>query len=623
MEFIWLASALLVPLAFNPWGCNPFALPKASLLRALVLLLGLMALVRGLESGGLASLRRLPLGRAALAFACVLTVATAFSIRPRISLWGSYERQQGLVTLLAYPLLFLLTVPHLRTRAQLERLWTGLVWGSAPVVAYGLLQAAGLGGFAWRTDASPILSTMGRSNFLASYLVLVMPLTAARFLLGQGQAAHAGLLAAQGACLALTGVRAAPLGLAAGALVGFGAWKLAAGHRRAAVLATLTLLVGGGLGLLVLYTSQGGSVAARLTIWRTALSLVPERPWLGYGPETLRPLFLGHFPPELVYYQGREVVVDRAHNLWLDLALNAGIVGVGAFATLLWGFARLAWRGLRGGRKEGILWAALVAACVGHLVDLQFTFEVTATATVFWLALALGAALSRPPGTARGAPPRIPILTYAPAALGTLFLVATLSIRPLWADGACHAAEGAGGYAVRVEAAGRAVRAWPIEPEYWLRRAWLLAEGGRHAEALASLTEAQRLDPADPRLSLAEGTLHLAWEGEAPQALAKAEEAFRTASSLAPDVAGYRAALGSALAHQGRWAEALVEVERAVALDATDGEAYRLLARIYAAMGRETAARWAWQQANRWSQAMVVHERTEEPAPSRGHPSAD
>jgi len=39
LEILWLTAAVVVPLAFNPWGANAFELPKALLLRALMLLM--------------------------------------------------------------------------------------------------------------------------------------------------------------------------------------------------------------------------------------------------------------------------------------------------------------------------------------------------------------------------------------------------------------------------------------------------------------------------------------------------------------------------------------------------------------------------------------------------------
>ena len=142
---------------------------------------------------------------------------------------------------------------------------------------------------------------------------------------------------------------------------------------------------------------RSGSVAARLSIWRAALALWTERPLLGYGPETFAVHFPQVFPAELVYYQGCDVTIDRAHNLWLDLAASTGLAGVVTFAWLCLTWVRLVWRDVRAtqigpSKAVGI---AVIAAAAGHLADMQFSFETSATAAVFWLILALGLARNR------------------------------------------------------------------------------------------------------------------------------------------------------------------------------------------------------------------------------------
>jgi disulfide bond formation protein DsbB len=104
MDIIWLAAAIAVPLALNPWGRNAFELLKAALLLALALVAGLVALVRFIRWS--ASRVEMPcalpwLVRLAMAFGLALLLATILSVNPRLSLWGSYQRQQGLLTLLA------------------------------------------------------------------------------------------------------------------------------------------------------------------------------------------------------------------------------------------------------------------------------------------------------------------------------------------------------------------------------------------------------------------------------------------------------------------------------------------------------------------------------------------
>jgi O-antigen ligase len=570
-----------------------------------------------------------PLLWPALPFGLALALATVLSVNPRASLWGSYERQQGLLTLSAYLALFLLTATGLRTRAQAERLWAALVWGSAPVVAYGFVQAAGLDPLDWRTDAaSPVLSTVGRANFLGSYLVLVVPLTAGRALLARRRWPYLLLLVGQLVCLALTQARGGWVGLGTAALTFGLAWALATRDRRLALAAlALAALVVGLVALLnlpngplaplarlpgldrlaTLTRTDAGSTAARLTTWRATLPLVAVRPWLGYGPETMRMVFVRVFPPQLVYYQGRHVTVDRAHNLWLDLGMSAGLAGVVAFGALLVGFGRLAWRGLwtASDRWERMAWAVLAAAVVGHLADLQFGFDLTTSATVFWLTLALGTSLGRGLvssvlGRAIASKPTA-LLPYLPPALAVLALIGLLCLRPLLADVAYWKSQETTRLLEERQTAGvQAVRLWPLEPEYRLGLAWVLMQGADFTAAEAQLATADRLSPDDPRIWAAWGELYAHWGEVEPGRYVQAEAAYRRALELAPNVATYHTALGLVLAKQDRLEEGMAELERAVALDATDWVAYRHLASLYQVLGRDAEADWAWREAVRW-----------------------
>jgi hypothetical protein len=327
-----------------------------------------------------------------------------------------------------------------------------------------------------------------------------------------------------------------------------------------------------------LAVTDAGSTAARLTIWRATWPLVAARPWLGYGPETMRPIFASVFPPQLVYYQGRHVTVDRAHNLWLDLGMSVGLVGVFAFAALLVGFGRLAWRGLRSSadRWAQVAWVAVAAAVVGHLVDLQFGFDLTASATVFWLVLALSAALRRglsPLAARRPATPRLAVLLlYAAPTAAVLALVGLICLRPLAADAAYwKSQQEANTLEERVSAGRQAVELWPVEPQYRLGLAWVLVQGGDFAAADAQLAVADGLSPDDPKVWAAWGELYALWGELEPPRYAQAETAYRQAVALAPDVATYHAALGLVLAGQGLLKEGAAELERAVDLDARRG----------------------------------------------------
>ncbi|MFO7742673.1 MAG: O-antigen ligase family protein [Anaerolineae bacterium] len=625
-ELLRLLLILSIPLAFNPWGWSAFELPKAVLLRTFVLLLGWRTVVAWLN-GPWSVVRLRPrsgVSRAVLLFALAALASTIFSPDPQTSVWGTLGRQQGLLTTLAYVGIYLITAHELRTHQQVRRLWGVLVWGSVPVVLYGLMQAAGCRPLGWESDgASPVLSTLGRSNFLGSYLVLIVPLTAARAFAARRPFPTVVLLTAQLICAALTLARGAWMGLSAALLIGLLARCHALGRRRAGLTVLAGLILTTGLVLLLLLRPPGialahipgfdrlvalthtdqGSVAARLTIWRATLRLIMARPWLGYGLDTMWTRFMRVFPPELVYYQGRGVVVDRAHNVWLDLGMRMGLVGAVVFAALLVAAFVEVKDALRstGDPEERWLWVALAAALGGHVLDLHVSFALTTTSTVFWVLLAAVTALGRGlDGGEAGRDRQVlaaPRLVYLPPTLVIVALLGQISVRPLAADIAnWRSRRGTSSRETRVETAERAVALWPIEPEYRLRLAELYATGGECTAAEAQMMALKRHRPDDPTVCAAYGTLYAGCG-----APSRAEAAWREAIRLAPNIAAYHVRLGLVLAENGRLDEAADALERVVALDATDGTAYRRLAEVYQVVGREVAAEEARQQAEYWT----------------------
>lgn len=638
-EVLLLVVVFAVPVAVVPWASNAFELPKAALLCFLVLILAALGLGQFLIADRQRRLRwragwRHPLLWPVVAFSLALVLATLQSTNLLVSLRGSYERQQGLLTQLAYPTLLLLTVPLLRTRQQMARLWEALVWTSAPVVAYGLLQALGVDPLGWQTDAtSPVLSTLGRANFLGSYLVLMAPLTGGLLLINRRRSLLALLLLGQLTCLALTLARGAWIGLAAALLTLALAWAWHTGQRRLAAMALGTTLLL--LALLVLLNlpqrplgsladlpgldrlaslsdTRAGSSAARLTIWRATLPLLQARPWLGYGPDTMRTTFAAVYPPQLVYYQGRQTVVDRAHNLWLDLGMSAGLLGILTFTAVLAAFIRMAWRALRAAcdRWTAAAWTALLAAVTGHLVDLQVSFDVTATAATFWLMLALAAALGRPgglPATAKpvsqGNQPGARATGPVGYLLGgiALALAIPLTVQPVLADLAhWQAQQSRQPLTARLEAAERAVRLNPAEPTYRLTLAAVAVQRGDWSAGEAAARQAVALAPDDAVVWAALGDLEARWGALDSSRLAIAEQAYQEASRRAPTIAAYHTARGLILVQQGRLAAGTTTLQRAIDLDATDGVAYAYLGDAWLAQAQIFEALAAYDQAIRW-----------------------
>src|SRR3972149_7904193 len=156
-EMAWLILVVAIPLAVNPWGVQAFDLPKVALLRTVII--GLLAMwLWQRRSAGLPLLthwHRISWGDPRVwAGACCLALvaATATSVDVGLSLWGSHSHQEGLFTLLAYMLLFGLVATQVRSQRQAERLAFAVALGPVPIVAYGLMQGAGLDPVPWHTS---------------------------------------------------------------------------------------------------------------------------------------------------------------------------------------------------------------------------------------------------------------------------------------------------------------------------------------------------------------------------------------------------------------------------------------------------------------------------------------
>jgi hypothetical protein len=448
-ELAGLGLVLLLPLWFNPFADRPFGPPKTALFCVLSVAIAAATAISCLldprgtspaSPSGLASkpvrLRSTnPLALPALVYAGTHALAAVTSAHPAASLWGTQENPQGILTLLCAIAFFLGMTPLLRAPGYARRIITCLLLSSVPVVLYGWAQYLGLDPLPWMTDSvSPVLSTLGRSNFLGAYLAVVIPFTLCR-LAGcttSGQKLRYGLvLALQVLCLLCTMARGAWLGLMAGCLAFLGLLAQRWQSRPILVAAAVTLLLGGGLFFamdrlpmpprtrahasnlslttgLSLPELRSISVETRPVIWKSTVALILGRWWLGYGPGTFQAIFSANLPPELVQWSGPGPVIDDPHNLILDQFMAAGVAGAAGFLWLVVSFYRWAATALRRAAKRSTqaALAAILGSVTAFLLQAQFNPNVIVLTMLFWLSLALAAAAAgweRPPAGAPSA----------------------------------------------------------------------------------------------------------------------------------------------------------------------------------------------------------------------------
>jgi tetratricopeptide (TPR) repeat protein len=194
IEAGWLVAILAVPLFFNIHSERVFEPDKIALLRSIAVIMATAWLVRFIDKRGWQDLSRLrwsnpdavwhqPFVLPVLLLAVVYGLSTLFSVSPRISWAGSYQRLQGTYTTFTYLAIFGLMAATLRSPAQVRRVVTVAIITSIPVSLYGILQHFGHDPLPWGGNVQVrVAGHLGNAIFIAAYLIMVTPLTLARII---------------------------------------------------------------------------------------------------------------------------------------------------------------------------------------------------------------------------------------------------------------------------------------------------------------------------------------------------------------------------------------------------------------------------------------------------------
>ena len=412
IEAGWLAALIIVPLFFNVYSARVFEPDKLSLLRSIALVMAGAWLVKFIETtlaradsrttdeekatarpGPWARIRKTPLVLPTLLLVLAYLISTVFSLSPRISWWGSYQRLQGTYTTFSYIIIFFLVLGHLRSREQLERLIYAVILTSLPISIYGWVQHVGRDPLPWGGDVETrVASNMGNSIFVAAYLIMAFFLTVdrllrsfRRLLMEQSSSVadsiQAGcylfVIVVQLLCIFFTQSRGPWLGLLGGLYV-FVLLVLITLSQRAKQLRWLWMgwigLAVIGFAFLVAINLPGSSLSSfqnlpyvgrlgrvfeldrgtgrvRTLIWEGAVEMIvphepitypdegPDpfnalRPLVGHGPEAMWMAYNRFYQPDLAHYEARNASPDRSHNETFDALVITGYLGFAAYIGL-------------------------------------------------------------------------------------------------------------------------------------------------------------------------------------------------------------------------------------------------------------------------------------------------
>jgi putative inorganic carbon (hco3(-)) transporter len=176
--------------------------------------------------------------------------------------------------------------------------------------------------------------------------------------------------------LVLTQSRTAILGAVLVVFVLLGSSRF---RRLAAALAAVLLIVVAFNFGAILRSPQLGAVQQRLTaidsvagvsqdprvlIWKTTPSIIAAHPWLGVGE--------GNFPvisPSYGLYAFDLTPIDHAHDVFLTVAAELGLIGFAVFMAFLYTFVRATWRTLRRLGSSELLFLGVAASFTGVLLS--------------------------------------------------------------------------------------------------------------------------------------------------------------------------------------------------------------------------------------------------------------
>jgi len=322
----WIHRFLVIYVFLLPF---PFFGPDGRNI-ALYLLFGVWFFTR--ERGVRLSRDQTQLALTFLLFLLMVSLAVARSPLPLSSI---RELQRGPLNGL---ILFLCLAHGQGEVTRLRRYFMGFVCASALVAGYGI--------FGWLTGRAQmdgmLTSVYGWKNALGyvlavSVTIVVWRLLKARDVWSQAGWATLGLM--QLAVLVLSYTRAALLAVAISSCI------LAIAFRRIRILLVGTVVLGaflilGGDRIMTRYLSIAqpstyleGTLSGRRELWQGAVAMIRQRPFMGYGYGS--PVFR-HVARAFADQTGdlRPTSNSHAHNLFLEAAVEMGLLGLAALCAL-------------------------------------------------------------------------------------------------------------------------------------------------------------------------------------------------------------------------------------------------------------------------------------------------
>ena len=423
IEATIIALIISTPLVFYPYLVRIFNPPK-ELAFSILVIVGLMLWKLKMVNKEEVKITRTPLNLSVLAFMVICFLSLLWSNSPMVSLLE-------LPLFLAGPMLYFIIVNNIKSEQQINHLLTTLLIISSLLGIYGIFQYQGIDFAFWKGNIArqQVFGLFGSVNYFAEYMIVPLPLAISLFFATQNRTHKILLLVgilAMGGSLILTFTRGSYLAIGISSLFMFFLYLVSRGksfikeHKKIfifilalIILITFLFVMPNPLNKLgtviskikgrisISQFTKGYSLKRRIATWGFTTLMIKDHPIFGSGLGTFKYNSLSYQAKFFDQGENRSLypygIADKAHNEYLQLWAELGLLGLGIFLWFLFSYFNYGielLRRLKDKYKQGII-IGLMGGIVAVLIDGIFGFplHLPATLVLFWLFIGLAVSL--------------------------------------------------------------------------------------------------------------------------------------------------------------------------------------------------------------------------------------
>lgn len=409
-----LYAVAFVPLIIFKDFISPFHFGKVVVFRSLIEILFAFYLILIWRNKTYLP-KRSPIFWALLLFTAVFGLTTLLSIQVYESFWGTLERMGGFWTFLHYFAYFAMLSGLFRNAKDWLKWFDIAIFVGLLSALYGFGQKTDIEFFIGSGNRARIFGTIGNAALFSGYELFIVFLSLA-FYFRQGNSFnrklfYGAIFLLSSLSILMTAVRGSVFGLFLGLFIFIllYVWKYESRRAKNLLLGFVVLIVVFIVFSLLFKDSQfvkNSSYLTRLTDLSIKSYTVQTRLWaweaglkgwqdsvktmiFGWGPENFNIPFAKYFNPNFYTGPGAETFFDRAHNMFIEVLVTMGIVGLLAYLHIFVSAFRTLWLKLKNTSPEqgSIYYVSIFALLSAYMVHNFFFFDTSANFILFFTLL--------------------------------------------------------------------------------------------------------------------------------------------------------------------------------------------------------------------------------------------